>query len=346
MKHLIFIGPLGGGSVPTNGASVKNYHLLASLKQYYESILVIDTECWKRKPFVIVKLLITILRYSNSVYILSLNSMSAYRILRFLKGLSIKRKIYYWVIGGSLANWIQEGRVKLAPYFMANMIVVEGDSMKRDLLKCGFMNVICIPNFKHISYLPKKSLENKGIRKFVFLSRILPAKGCDYIIDAVQKLNGEYESCYVVDFYGVIDESYKDDFMGKIDSVSNISYMDFLDLRCVKNYDILCNYDVMLFPTYWRGEGFPGIVIDAYIAGLPIVATDWHLNKDIVKNEETGFLIPPHDVSTLIDAMRKFITMEETKLLMFSERCQQEVANYDVNNVLSQNRLREIGLIE
>ena len=30
----------------------------------------------------------------------------------------------------------------------------------------------------------------------------------------------------------------------------------------------------MLFPTYWHGEGFPGIVIDAFVAGLLVVATD------------------------------------------------------------------------
>ena len=30
---IIFIGPAGGGDVPTNGASVKNYHLIRFFKE-------------------------------------------------------------------------------------------------------------------------------------------------------------------------------------------------------------------------------------------------------------------------------------------------------------------------
>ena len=347
MNHLVFIGPLGGGDVPKNGASVKNCYLLGTLRKYCKSVTIIDTEHWRKRPWLIIKILIAILCHVNSEYVLSVNSISAFRFLQFCNRFSFKRKLYYWVIGGCLVDWILQGRVNPSLYYGIEKIIVEGISMRDKLLKYGFTNVCCIPNFKEISYLPKKNnTEYAYLRKFVFLSRILPAKGCDYIIKAVRILNQHYANLYVVDFYGPIDENYKEVFLSEIGDIPNVTYKGFLDLRCSENYDTLSKYDVMLFPTYWEGEGFPGIVIDAYIAGLPIIATDWNLNKDIVRAGLTGLLIPPHNVSSLVEAMIDFIIMDQEKLKSFSEICQQEAMNYDVNRVLSIDVLKRIGLIK
>lgn len=345
MKHLIFIGPLGGGSMPTNGASIKNCYLLNVLRRYYKSITVIDTEHWKKKPWLIIKILINILCHANSVYVLSASNMSAFRFLHFFSKLPFYREIYYWVIGGSLADLILQGMIDSKPYYCVKKIIVEGVSMRAKLLQYGFTNVYRIPNFKTISYLPKKNTKYSSPRKFVFLSRILPEKGCDYIIEAVQILNQKYKDLYFVDFYGPIAPNYKKVFFSKIENISNLTYKGFLDLRCYENYNILSVYDVMLFPTYWHGEGFPGIVIDAYIAGLPIIATDWNMNKDVVQNEFTGLLISPHNVSALVNAMYRFIVMEQRELLLFSKHCCQKAKTYDINNVLSEDILNEIGLI-
>lgn len=346
MNHLVFIGPLGGGNTPMNGASIKNYYLLNALKKYCKHIIVIDTEHWKKKPWLMIKILIVVLCRMNSKFVLSVNTKSAFLFLRFFNRFSFNRELYYWVIGGSFVDWISQGKVSPNLYYNIKKIIVEGISMKDELLKYGFKNVCRISNFKKVFYLPKKDTKYGYPRKFVFLSRILPEKGCDYIIEAVQTLNQCYNNLYFVDFYGTIDENYKIDFFSKIKNIPNISYKGFLDLRCYENYNILSDYDVMLFPTYWKGEGFPGIIIDAYIAGLPIIATDWHLNKDIVKDGLTGLLILPHDTSELIKAMICFIIMDQEKLKSFSQNCQQEAMNYDVNSVLSIDVLKEIGLVK
>ncbi|MFR3494185.1 MAG: glycosyltransferase [Blautia sp.] len=39
--------------------------------------------------------------------------------------------------------------------------------------------------------------------------------------------------------------------------------------------EVLKNYDALLFPTYYEGEGFAGTIIDAFAAGLPVIASDW-----------------------------------------------------------------------
>ena len=53
----------------------------------------------------------------------------------------------------------------------------------------------------------------------------------------------------------------------------------------------LVNYDLMLFPTRYYTEGLPGTIIDAYIANLPVIATEWKHAREFIKDGETGFIV-------------------------------------------------------
>ena len=59
-NKIVFIGPMGGGVVPTNGASIKNYYILKRLKDLGYNIISVDTEKWRTNPFVLLKLLIVV----------------------------------------------------------------------------------------------------------------------------------------------------------------------------------------------------------------------------------------------------------------------------------------------
>jgi glycosyltransferase involved in cell wall biosynthesis len=60
----------------------------------------------------------------------------------------------------------------------------------------------------------------------------------------------------------------------------------------------------MLFPTFWIGEGFPGVLIDALISGLPVLASNWNLNQEIIEDNETGFIFKAKDSQALYLKMR------------------------------------------
>lgn len=345
MENLIFIGPCGGGKIPTNGASVKNHHLVHRLKELGRPLSIVDTENWRRNPLVLLKLLNKVLLNPRAKYVLSANSKSAYKIIRILNAMPGGRKVYYWVIGGVLANWIKQGRMNPAPYRKLKKIMVEGESMRATMAECGINNAITVPNFKHIDFIPKKkSHQGDNVRRFVFLSRIIPQKGCDYIIEAAGILNEKCEGKFIVDFYGKIEKDYQDIFLSKIERLPNVTYKGFLDLRDTQNYATLSQYDVMLFPTFWIGEGFPGIIIDAFIAGLPVIATDWNLNKDILKEGDSVCFIPPRDGERLAEAMAHYITLPAPRLAEISASCQREAAKYDTDQVLTSSLFARIGI--
>ena len=312
-QKVIFIGPAGGGKVPQNGASAKNYHLMNYFHKKKINVVSADTENWRKNPLVLVKLVFFILFNPNAKYIIATNNMSSYRVLQIMSLFPRKRSIVYWIIGGSIAEWIKEGKVNAKPFRIVDVFLAEGKKMQETLSGVGFKNTIYVPNFKCIDYLPEKKAKTDDKMHFVFLSRIIPEKGCNTIIEAV------------------------------ISIINNISYKGFLDLRNQRNYDILAKYDAMLFPTYWHGEGFPGIIIDAFVSGLPVIATDWSLNADIIEDGKTGVILKENTIEALADAMDTMINNPKSVELM-SKTCQNSAMNFDIKNVVSDKLLEKIGI--
>lgn len=107
------------------------------------------------------------------------------------------------------------------------------------------------------------------------------------------------------------------------------------------NYDILANYSAMLFPTYWEGEGFPGILIDAMIAGTPVIASDWGYNSEIIENWETGVIIKSKDVDELSRSMLSFINNTE-KINTMSHECISQAMSYDTSVLLNNDLFEKI----
>ena len=133
--------------------------------------------------------------------------------------------------------------------------------------------------------------------------------------------------------------------MSEIGELPNVEYKGFLKLVEISNYDVLAGYDVMLFPTFFYGEGFAGIFIDALIAGLPVVATDWNLNSEIVRHGETGVVVENRNAERLADAMEMLIR-EPQKIESMSKRCQSECMKYDVANLVTPALVKQLGLLE
>ena len=342
-KKIIFVGPCGGGDIPKNGASVKNHYIKEFLMKNFGDIITVDTEYWKKSPWPLLKLLIVVLFNPKGLYIISANNYSAYKLIKILYLLSSKHDIIYWVIGGSIGKWIKEGRVSPEPYKKIRHIIVEGKKMEEELLQLGYKNVQTVPNFKKISYLPKKIIKGDEKVRFVFLSRIIKEKGCSYICDAVEVLNKTVEDKFIIDFYGPLENEYEDIFIKRLKNLNNVSYKGFLDLRDNKNYDTLSQYDCMLFPTFWNGEGFPGVIIDAYVAGLPVIASEWNLNTDLIRDNETGIIVPVHNVDKLAEAMYYLISCKD-QIVRMSENCRCLAVKYDIDSVLNKDLLKKLGL--
>lgn len=342
MKKLIFIGPLGDGICPNNGASIKNIILKKKIEDAGFSIQAVNVTGWQHNPLIFFRLLWTILTNRGTRIVISASMRGAYRFISIISKFISPRLITYWVIGGALAEKIVQFKFNTEVYKKVRLLIVEGKSMKVALEKIGITNVEVVPNFKVIS-LPELSERKSPEIKFVFLSRIIPEKGCDLIIEAAKNIRKSLPDVdFRVDFYGPIGQNYEKAFHKKISDIPEVNYMGFLDLRQPANYATLADYDVVLFPTFWPTEGFPGIVIDSMIAGLPIIATDWNMNSEVIKDGVTGFLIPPKDLKSLESAMTNAIThIDEVRKMR--RDCRQKATQFDADEIITPKTLSDLG---
>lgn len=346
-NKLILIGPINTGHIACTGDTVKNQLFLKRFLEVFDKVIIVDTYHWQKRPWCLVNMVIKLIIFPHAKVVVSANPKSADIIIRFINILGMSSRTFYWVVGGLLHSTLENNILNWKTYKNLAGIFVQGLTMVKSMKDLGLHNVKYVPNSKYINYIPVKPEKRDCKTHFVFLSRIEKYKGCDYILDCINILNNKgYKGKYDITFYGKTtdEKEYFAEFKQRILNNEDAKYEGVLNLQDTKQYDKLSEFDVMLFPTYWPGEGFPGVIIDAYIAGLPVIASDWNLNKDVIEDGITGWIVPTHDVDALANKMIYVIDNKEI-VAKLSKNSKEKAMNYDSRNVLSNKNLNNLGLI-
>jgi len=299
-----------------------------------------DTSIWRDSPITLMKSVKKTLHDSNCV-IIGLNKKGMQTLFPLILFFNRRkhRKLVYLVIGGWLPDYLESHPFLKRKCRVFSKIFVETTEMMKELKFEGFQNVVRLPNFKNYEFVPRYKKSSKTF-KTVFFSRVCREKGVELAIEAVSALSENYS--VQLDIYGPIQPDYREHFESLVNSSSSVNYMGILKPDSDETYEVLSNYDLMLFPTFHVGEGFPGALIDAYISGLPVIASDWKYNSEIIVEGVTGWLVSPKDVHSLEVAIENAIKNVD-RLAEMRLNCVQEAKKYHVDNVLPK-LLKEIGI--
>ena len=340
-KKLLFVGAVNVDAPPENGEEYKNQMLFGYLNTHFD-VKVIDTRNWSREPLTLIRLVFQMLFMPFDKIIISASSASVFRLLdsfRFFKG-RMKKTIYF-VIGGYFPKALADGRYKVRAYQSLSSIVVEGESMRKQLSVLGIKAPIhVVPNFKNVEKIwGRLDRFDDHVTRFIFVSRIAEQKGVDIIFQALSDPRLEpYQQNFHVDFYGPIEKGYEEIFKKGIDKNKVCQYKGYLDFANSpeSSYETMSNYHVMLFPTFWMGEGFPGAIIDAFICGIPVIATDWNMNKEVIDEGKTGAIIAVQDPKALANAMLDAMINRNAWQGM-SQHCHDRASEFDTLKVLQKH---------
>ncbi|MCH4284029.1 glycosyltransferase family 1 protein [Absiella sp. AM54-8XD] len=345
MRKAIVVGWINKGKEADCGETMKNQLMIKRLEELGVECIQLDFKNWKKHPWVLVSLLANILFNRDSTLIMSTSVQNVYPIMKLLKIIKSKQNTVNWVIGGSLGNYVLDGKYDKNVIGYVKHTIVESIVMKEQLSSVGIDNVIVKPNFKPISYYPPlKNDVNYNKLRFVFIGRIMAEKGCTYIMQTAEQLNDEgYKDKFEITFYGKIADQYEDEFTKYINSLDNVSYGGFLNMQVNSSYNELSSFDMMLFPTYWKGEGFAGIIIDAFVSGLPIIASDWAHNKIFLKEGLDTIFVEVHDITALKKEMKNCID-GKYDLISMKNNARIRAKEFDVNNVITEELLKEIEI--
>lgn len=135
-------------------------------------------------------------------------------------------------------------------------------------------------------------------------SRVMREKGIEDAVHAVKAVNEHLgRTIYTLDIYGQVDSSQMEWFD---DLISNFpSYVKYGGLVPYdKSVEVLKDYFALLFPTYYEGEGFAGTLIDALAAGVPVIASDWRYNPEIVEDGMTGKIYKVQNELSLRESLK------------------------------------------
>lgn len=91
--------------------------------------------------------------------------------------------------------------------------------------------------------------------------------------------------------------------------------------------------DIYIQPS--RNEGLPNAVIEAMVAGLPVVASSVGGNRDLVIDGKTGLLVDPESSEDLAAAICTLLADEEARLRMGDSAHSYAMQNYSMDSVVS-----------
>ncbi len=266
------------------GGEVKTKTVLKALEKSnkFERIIAVDTSNWKKNIMSLAfKLLIGMIK---TKYIIIVQSTSAFlSILPILNIMSkfFKNEIHFIPVGNCLiSNFDKISKIKQINKIKG--VYVQSESIKTKLDTIGVRSVHVMHNFKYInSYLVPYQSELP--LKFVYLSRISEEKGIFECLDVFKKINHNSKrgKC-VLDIYGIIDEKIAVQFEEIVNNSDIFSYRGII--KPEESSTIIRKYFMLVFPTKYDGEGFPGTVIDAFAGGVPLLVSRFSNFKDMLND--------------------------------------------------------------
>lgn len=323
-KKILVLGYFGRETGKLDGQTVKTRSVYAMLQEELPSsgykLDSFDTEVLKKGRWKILGLLCKLLRCRTVVYLPAQNNLEKFFPILYRLSCLLGFDILYLVIGGWLDAFLKEhpglvpGLSRIKAVFPENEDVIQ--ALESDF---KMSNVRRLPNFRICHFKPDFSSPAKpeGGFRLVFMSRIFKEKGVETVFKVVESLNGIRPGTVTVDFYGQVEADYKERFQALLDNCPQARFKG--SLMPEKVVETLAGYDLLLLPTFYPGEGFPGAIVEAYLAGIPVAVSVWKHNAEYVKDEETGFLIPldPEEADAYVSCIRK---LQENPDLLLSMR--------------------------
>ena len=169
-----------------------------------------------------------------------------------------------------------------------------------------------------IIILASRMLIDKGIHEFVKAARILKEEHIDAQFILVGRVDTENHSAILEKELQKWQQEGIIEWWGHRDDI----------------VEILQNSTIACLPSY--REGMPKFLLEAASVGLPIVTTDVPGCREVVINNENGYLVPARNPKALADAIKKLLK-DETLRKRMGERGRALVEReFDIEKIVEQ----------
>ncbi len=180
-----------------------------------------------------------------------------------------------------------------ATVFKANLWLLETHFLVNHF-KTKMRRVTHYPNSRPLGANPSPRSSNAS--SFAFISHISAGKGVEDLFEVSDHLP---PACRI-DIFGPLGFDITETRLKQLDANHQANYKGMIPPQHVP--EVLKTYDVLILPTRLQTEGYPGIILEAYACGVPVIASDCGAIGEIV-DATSGILVEPGNQERLQQAI-------------------------------------------
>lgn len=208
-------------------------------------------------------------------------------------------------------------------YASPDLAIILSDRLRDEVLDLEPVEIATIPNGIVDQWPEGGPLRkwNTSATRVLFVGSVMPEKGVDTLLEAARDTGTNCHFDIVGEF---ADPAYERVVRMKI-ADSGLRERVTLHGRLLGDakWRIYEAASVFCFPSRYPRENQPVAVIEAMMAGLPVILTDWRALPDMVTDGENGIVVPARDpaaLSTQIDRLVRSVELRESMGLKARKR--------------------------
>ena len=185
-----------------------------------------------------------------------------------------------------------------------------------------------------LSYFhPGGPMSRSGKTSFLMIARLLYDKGYEEYVNTAEAIRKEYPDCEF-QLLGSVDVAYPNHVPEeRVNDDHEKEYIRYLGYQPDVNRYIECA-DCIVLPSFYN-EGLSRVLMEGLAMGKPIITTNIPGCRETVADGQNGFLVQPRSTESLIEAVRKFLSLSNTDrdaMGKFSRKLAEEI--FDIREVI------------
>jgi glycosyltransferase involved in cell wall biosynthesis len=160
-----------------------------------------------------------------------------------------------------------------------------------------------------------KALLSEPVRKwpnvelsFVFIGLVIEDKGVFDLIEIARLLRDKGRRFTMF----IVGEGLPEDISRLNALIGSYDLIDLVKLTGVligqQKFKLLQEATIFVFPTFFRAETQPTVIMEAFAVGVPAVAYDWRGVNTIIEQGVNGYAVPVRDTAAFCRAIEQILT--------------------------------------
>jgi glycosyltransferase involved in cell wall biosynthesis len=209
---------------------------------------------------------------------------------------------FAWIRGGDyyLMNDVWWKRWMMRRVLTDTLVLAQSKEIRSDVVE-DFNDIDCTMGvLGNAVSLPDETASGDEI---LYVGRLAPKKGVEYLIEAVADLDVELT---------IVGDGSERDTLERIaeESDADVTFEGFVDPDVVDRF--YRSASIFVLPSV-EGEGMPNAVLEAMSWGLPVITTGSGGLPTLVEHERTGILVPMRDADALEAGIDRLLSSPETR---------------------------------